>query len=170
MKKAKSPLSEDMRILIAVSGGRPIPDKELETTLDISAYLRREWTKRLAEAGFIEEVQGGWILSDSELLTTGLRESLVRANIRLKVNTALAEFSAEKYEGIAIQDVSNRTGLSPKVIEDHVYILAPDHDLIVTKESSWKNELAEGEHILDVIVADAYKKELSKVDPKSKKK
>lgn len=142
MENAISRLGSGMKILIALAEGRPRTPKELEGATDLSENTVRTWTKRLAEAGMIEKPPEGWVISDSKFLTSGVREALMRANTRKKVSEALKELRKEKYMKITLQDVSNKTRLPPRVIEDDTYLLAPDHNLTVAVESSWSPDIS----------------------------
>lgn len=142
MKNTISILSSDTKILIALAEGRPKTPKELEDEISRSGNTVRTWTKRLAEAGMIEKSLEGWIILDSKFLTLEVREALMRANARSKVNEALKELRKEKYKDITLQDISRKTRLPPRVIEDDTYLLAPDHGLAVADESSWSPDIS----------------------------
>ena len=169
MKSEISKLSADMKILIELAEGDFILSKELEKVIGRSGETVKKYTDRLAAAGLIEKTSKGCVISTSKVLTLAVREALKRANPRIKVNEALQELSAEKYVCITLYDVSSKTRMAPRVIEKDVYLLAPDHGLTVAAESSWNYELSEGEHVLDVITKNSIRKELSQVDPKSRK-
>ncbi|MCW4049157.1 MAG: hypothetical protein NWE89_05405 [Candidatus Bathyarchaeota archaeon] len=142
MENAISRLGSGIKILIALADGRPKTPKELEEAIGRSENTVRTWTIRLAKAGMIEKIAEGWVTLDSNFLTSGGREIFMRANTRKKVNEALKELRAENYAKITLLDVSSKTRLPPRVIEDDTYLLAHDHGLAVAAESSWRPDLS----------------------------
>ena len=170
IKDAISRLSSDTKILIELAEGRPKPSKELEAAIGRSEDTVRTQTGRLVEAGMIKKTPEGWVISYSKFLTSEVNKAFMRANTRIKVNEALKELRAERYEGVTLQDVSRKTRLSPRVIEEDAYLLAPDHGLAVADESSWRVELSADEHPLDIMTAHSIREKLSRVDPKSRVK
>lgn len=145
MKNAILKLGSDMIILITLIEEQPNngkSSKELEEATGLSAGTIRTRTGRLAKAGIIKKNLKRWVISDSKFLIPETKEALTRAGIRIKVNAALKELSEENYENITILDVSRKTHLPPRIIEDDAHLLAHDHGLVIAKKSSLRLDMS----------------------------
>jgi len=145
MKDAISVLGSDMKVLIVIME-EPLEKakskKYIKKKTGLDGRTIDKWLGRLEKAGLICEAPKGWLVLCSKFLSSEVVEAFMRVNARKKVIVALKELRAENYANITLLDVSRKTHLPPRVIEEDTHLLASDHGLAVAVESSWRLDMS----------------------------
>jgi hypothetical protein len=113
----------DAKIMFSLIEKQPQTTEELIGNAGVTKktfkYRRLPVLKGL---GIVKEVPGGWALK-------------YYISLDEKVDKALEELRREGYIHVTLQDISHKTRLPPRTIEESTYLLAPDHDITIADKS-----------------------------------